>query len=281
MVFRNSADRLPSILIIFLTCLDFVVYFTVDSVVLLGLYFLLGIFPKGCICAWNHHHQHIPTYRFKPLNRLLELSYAFHTGVTTHLWLLHHVLGHHHHYLDQSRDESRWKRADGSTMGALEYTLDVAATAYYRGYQVGRKHPRLYRTHLICTLVTLLLLGILTWYQPVQALFVFILPMITGLLITAWATYDHHAGLDTADDFEASYNNLNPLFNLLTGNLGYHTAHHYKQGVHWSQLPELHEEIKDRIPQILFRESLWDVVTDNPVVRFLNRIIYRLTGLNT
>ncbi len=268
MVFRNSADRIPTSLILLFTCLDFAVYFSVDSVSLLVAYFLVGIIPKGCICSWNHHHQHIPTFRIKWLNRLLEFSYALHTGVTTHLWLLHHVLGHHHHYLDQSKDESRWKRKDGSTMGVVEYTLVIAATAYYRGYQVGRKHPRLYRIHLISTLITLVLVSLLTWYQPVQSLFVFIIPMIAGLLITAWATYDHHAGLDTQNDFEASYNNLNPLFNVLTGNLGYHTAHHFKQGVHWSELPGLHEEIKNEIPQELFRESLWDVVVDNPVYRF-------------
>ena len=29
---------------------------------------------------------------------------------------------------------------------------------------------------------------------------VFLLPMIIGLLITAWATYDHHAGLDEEED---------------------------------------------------------------------------------
>jgi len=34
----------------------------------------------------------------------------------------------------------------------------------------------------------------------------------------------------------------------LSGNLGYHTAHHYKPGVHWSKLPELHAKIADRIP---------------------------------
>ncbi len=95
-------------------------------------YFVLTIIPKGCICAWNHHHQHTVTFKWLPLNRLLELSYALHTGVTTNLWLLHHVLGHHHNYLDQTKDESRWKRKSGEKMGMIEYTLSVALTAYYR-----------------------------------------------------------------------------------------------------------------------------------------------------
>jgi len=259
-VLKNISDRIPVLLIFSLTLLDFVVYFSVDSVWFLLGYFVLMLVPKGSICAWNHHHQHTLTYKWMPLNRLIELSYAFHTGVTTNLWLLHHVLGHHHHYLDQTKDESRWMRKDGTTMGVVEYTLVVALTAYYRGYQVGKRYPKHYRVHLLYTVITFSLLAILTWFKPLQSLMLFVLPMITGLLITAWATYDHHAGLyEKEDPFKASYNNLNPIFNFMTGNLGYHTAHHYKQGLHWSELPALHETIKHKIPDNLYFSSVWDM----------------------
>jgi fatty acid desaturase len=182
------------------------------------------------------------------------------------------VFGHHHNYLDQTKDESRWTRDDGTKMGELEYTLTVAATAYYRGYLVGRRYPNHYRTHLISTALTLAIVTSLVIYPPLQAVMLFILPMIAGLLITAWATYDHHAGLSTENDFCASYNTMNPIFNIMTGNLGYHTAHHYKQGVHWSELPKLHEEIKDRIPAETYRQSGWDVLLDIPVFRFIFRL---------
>ena len=271
---RHPADRWPVTIILMLTLLDFLMYFLVDNIWVLMTYFVLMIIPKGCICAWNHHHQHTKTFKSTFMNRLLEMSYALHTGVTTNLWLLHHVFGHHHNYLDQTKDESRWKREDGSTMGELEYTLNVAATAYYRGYLVGKRYPHHYRTHLIYTILAAAIVTSLVIYQPMQAIWLFVLPMIVGLLITAWATYDHHAGLDSEDDFEASYNTMNPAFNLMTGNLGYHTAHHYKQGVHWSELPALHEKIKHRIPAELYRTgTYWDMVTDWPVIRFIFRLI--------
>jgi fatty acid desaturase len=257
-VIRKTADRVPVAIITSLTALDFVMYFTIDNVWLLLVYFLVMIIPKGCICAWNHHHQHTRTFTNVFMNRLLEISFALHTGVTTNLWLLHHVLGHHHNYMDQTKDESRWKRKDGTTMGELEYTLSVAGTSYYRGYLVGKRYPKLYRQHLIYTVFTFALVAALTIYQPVQALLLFILPMIVSLLITAWATYDHHAGLDeTEDPMKASYNIMSPTFNVLTGNLGYHTAHHFQQGLHWSELPALHDQIKDRIPEDLYIEPFW------------------------
>ena len=260
LIFKHKEDILPVSLVLALTALDFALYFTVDSVAVLVGYWLLMLLPKGVICAWNHHHQHTMTFRAAPLNRLLELAYALHTGVTSHLWVLHHVLGHHHHYLDQHQDESRWARKDGSTMGPLEYAWDVASTAYYRGYQVGKRFPKAQRIYLTFTAVTFVLLLVLCWFKPMQAVFLFVLPMAVSLYFTAWVTYDHHSGLHTDDPYEASYNNTGRLFNVLTGNLGYHTAHHLKQGVHWSKLPALHAEIAHRIPASLYKPSTFSVL---------------------
>ncbi|NQV65235.1 MAG: fatty acid desaturase, partial [SAR86 cluster bacterium] len=182
--------------------------------------------------------------------------------------------GHHHNYLDQDLDQSRWKRADGTEMGMWEYTLIVAGTAYYRGYLVGKAHPKHYRTHLIYTIAVIALVTALLVYRPLAALMIFVLPMITGLLITAWATYEHHAGLDEPEDhFLASYNNINPIFNIMTGNLGYHTAHHYRQGTHWSELPRLHKTIQDNIPAQMYKTSFWE---------YLNRPFFlRLLGMSS
>ncbi|WP_432471487.1 fatty acid desaturase [Amphritea sp. HPY] len=255
-IFRYKEDRWPVAIILLLTVIDFVLYFTLDNLTLLFAYYLLMIIPKGTICAWNHHHQHLFTFRNTPLNRGLEFFYALHTGVTTHLWRLHHVLGHHLNFLDQEKDESRWMRKDGSKMGVIEYTWDVAITAYPRGYTVGKRHPKQLKPFIIYSLITFLIVALMVWYKPVPALLLFVLPMITSLLFTAYVTYEHHSGLDTKNEFEASYNNLNPLFNRLTGNLGYHTAHHHKQGVHWSKLPALHATIADKIPESLYQKSI-------------------------
>jgi fatty acid desaturase len=257
-LFKYSEDRLPVTVVLAVTALDVALYLWLDSPWLLAAYWLLMIVPKGVLSAWNHHHQHTPTFRFAALNRVLELCYALQTGVTTHTWLLHHVLGHHVNYLDQTKDESRWKRDSGQQMGLVEYCVRLAATAYPRAYSVGLRYPRLRRTFLIFTALTALLLVAMIAYRPLPALLVFVLPMISSLLFTAWVTFDHHAGLDADDKFEASYNITNRWFNRLTGNLGYHTAHHHSGGLHWSRLPALHATLVDRIPAHLYRRSSFD-----------------------
>ena len=261
---KHQADLLPVTLIVALSVVDLAAYFIVDSVWVLAALWLILALPKGAVSSWNHHHHHVATFRHGWLNRGYELCLGLHTGVTSTLWTLHHTLGHHLNYLDQERDESRWKRRDGTAMGVVEYTLTVAGTAYWRGFVVGRRFPRHQRRFLIWTAVTLAILGVLLWHRPMQGLFLYALPMACTLLFTAWATYDHHTGLESPSPFEASYNIDNRWYNVVTGNLGLHTAHHYRQGVHWSQLPELHEQIRERIPKALYKRSAFELFLRDP-----------------
>ena len=256
-LFRHREDVIPVLCIVSLSLLDLLVYCCANSIWLLAAWLLLVIGPKACICSWNHHHQHLLTFRQPLLNRLLELSYAFHTGITTNAWVLHHVLGHHVNYLDQSKDESAWKRRDGSTMGELEYTLAIALTGYPRAFGVSRRYPRHQPAFFGMGFVVLLLLAAAFFWKPLNALFVFAIPMLAGYLITCWHTYCHHAGLDTQNPYEASHNIMHRSYNILTGNLGYHTAHHVKPGLHWSKLPEFHATIADRIPHDLYIEPFF------------------------
>jgi fatty acid desaturase len=167
------------------------------------------------------------------------------------------VLGHHVHYLDQTKDESAWKRRDGTTMGELEYTVVIALTGYLRAFHVARRYPRYQSGFFGMGLVVLLLLGAAFAWNPLNALFVFAIPMVAGYVITCWHTYCHHAGLDTQNPYEASHNIMHRSYNILTGNLGYHTAHHVKPKLHWSKLPEFHATIADRIPDHLYIEPFF------------------------
>jgi len=252
---RYKEDRLPVAIILSIFASDLWVYFTVTNYWVLAAWISFALAAKIFIASWNHHHQHVHTFTREVLNRLLEIVYTFHTGITTNVWVLHHNLGHHVNYLDQTKDESGWKRASGKTMGAFEYTVTTGLTGYLRAFRVGRRYPKHLKKCKSMGIVNLILLGCLTWHNPTNALLVFLLPMTLIYFGTCWFTYYHHAGLDTEDPFKASHNITNKFYNLLSGNLGYHTAHHLKQGLHWSKLPELHKSIEHKIPSELIDPS--------------------------
>ena len=247
-IFRHREDRVPVGLIAAFFACDVLAYAFVDSPALLVLWLVVGFIPRGGVCAYNHHHQHLTVFRSAPLNRLLELMYGLQTGIISHGWVLHHSLGHHVNYLDQRADESRWRRADGRPMNEAEYSLEVGATAYGRLWKVARRTGKYTRIFLVMAAVTLAIVAALVAHRPIPALIMFVVPMVIMLFYTAWATFTHHAGKKTTSHFVASNNILHRGYNMLTGNLGYHTAHHYRPGVHWSKLPALHDAIAHDIP---------------------------------
>jgi fatty acid desaturase len=247
-IFRYREDRVPVALIAAFFACDVLAYAFVDSPALLMLWVVVGFIPRGAVCAFNHHHQHLTVFRHALPNRLLELMYGLQTGIISHGWVLHHSLGHHVNYLDQRSDESRWRRDDGTPMNEVEYSLVVGGTAYGRVWKVARRTGKYTGIFLVMAAVTLAIVAGLVAYRPIPALLVFVAPMTIMLFYTAWATFTHHAGKQTSSHFVASNNILHRGYNILTGNLGYHTAHHYRPGVHWSRLPALHDTIAHEIP---------------------------------
>jgi len=209
----------------------------------------------------NHHHQHLNTFRSPVLNRLYDLALALQTGVSPYAWVLHHNLGHHVNYLNQhpheSPDESAWTRPDGTQMSRVEYTIDMLKRHQLDIVRIGMRHRKYLRSFLLMKLPLYGLLGLGLWIDPVNTLLIFIVPGFLTLTHTIWATYEHHAGCDPSGHHDASMNRENRLFNVLTGNLGLHTAHHKRPGVHWSLLPGVHAAMRDQIPQERFIDGFW------------------------
>jgi fatty acid desaturase len=218
---------------------------------------LLGMF----VAPINHHHQHVNTFRAAWLNRLYELVLALQTGVGPYNWVLHHNLGHHVNYLNQPPhehpDQSRWRRPDGTPMGRLEYSIDLLLHHQIDIVRVGLRHPRYLRAFLLMKLPLWGGIGVGLWLRPLETILVFLVPSFLTLFHTIWATYEHHAGCPGNSHLDGSLNRDNRLYNWLTGNLGLHTAHHKRPGLHWSLLPLLHARIRDEIPEEQILETFW------------------------
>ncbi len=251
---RNRIDYYPVTVILFIFVIDLGVFLFSTAIVVPILWVSASLIIKGLICSWNHNHQHCNFFTRPWANRLIELIMGLQTGIVGEGWVLHHTLGHHINYLDQSKDESAWKTPEGKVMSQMEYTFMVGLMAYPTAFNVGKRYPKS-RYRLIQNIVlTLSVLGLFLWINWLKALTIFIIPMVILFFMTIHKTYYHHAGLDHPDPYQATYNITDRWYNFFTCNLGYHTAHHLQCGRHWSELPKLHDEIKDKIPSHLYRE---------------------------
>jgi len=259
-VLRYAADIRPVSMVLASFVLHIGFYwFASPAIALIAMLPLVAL--STMVAAFNHHHQHVNAFRSPFLNRVYDLVLAVQTGVGPYTWVLHHNLGHHKNYLNQpphaEPDESHWTRKDGSTMGRIEYTLHTFLHHQVDVYRVGRRHPDVFRRYLLMKIPCYAFLAIGFYLNPLNYLIVFFIPSILALMHTCWATYEHHAGVSSTEHVEASVNREHPLFNLVTCNLGLHTAHHMFPGRHWSELPRLHASIRDQIPEAQLLQTFW------------------------
>ncbi len=254
--YRHRADIPASILIAVVFSLQLWAFFSIDHALPLagtvGLLMALQV-SCGAICH-NHHHVNIFTRPWA--NRLIETVMYLQTGTSPWSWTIHHNIGHHRDYLDQAKDPSRWQEADGSVMHRLKYDFYNAAMIYPEIWRIGPQHPIVFsRFKRWFVLGNLALLGFML-INPLNALIVFVLPMVMMLVVLLDNTFQQHSGLATHDHHLASRNVEHPLYNVTSWNLGYHTAHHLHPGIHWSKLPALHRRIRHRIPAVLISPKL-------------------------
>lgn len=255
-IYRYREDILPSLIVLGIFTLQLWAFFFVESLwavagVMLGLLACSAL--PGSIA---HNHHHVPTFRHAWLNRPYELLLFLETGVLPFAWTLHHNLGHHKDYLEQDKDPANWRLPDGRVMSRLRYDVSGALRIYPELVRIGRGHPELFRRFKVWSTIALALLGLFLLIDPLKALLLFVAPVPVMYLGLMDNTYMQHSDLDTASGFTASRNTTSRLYNLISGNLGYHTAHHMKPHVHWSRLPELHARVEALIPAGLKCESV-------------------------
>lgn len=247
-LYRYREDIAPSLVVLAVFAIQLCTFFFVDSLwVVAGV--MLGLLAFSAMPgSISHNHHHVSTFTRPLLNRGYEIILFLETGVPPYAWTLHHNLGHHKDYLDQEKDPANWRMADGSVMSRVRYDVVGALRIYPEIWRIGRAYPELFRRFKLWSSISLAVLGVFMLIDPLKALVLFVAPMPIMYLGLLDNTYMQHSDLDTRSELTASRNTVSKLYNFISWNLGYHTAHHIKPYVHWSRLPELYAELEPQIP---------------------------------
>ena len=214
-----------------------------------------------------HLHIHRPFSTKTWLNLMLDLSMGLTTGMTASNWRIQHRYGHHRGIDQPYRPDRAWETARYSALGALSFSIRSiwptfwrpVAEAFRKGVLKDVKSPINYRWAFVeQSLLILFALSLLAW-KPGLVL-TFLLPWYALIaFISRYVDYLNHYGCDehSPNPYERANNSLSPVFNRVCNNFGYHTAHHLKPAAHWTELPEIHAKIVDRVPARLLKPFSW------------------------
>lgn len=219
-----------------------------------------GVLFASMIC-WNlqcisHNFIHNPFFASPWLNRLFGVLETLAIG-------LPHQLYHHYHMNHHWGNNDRVGR-DGSTRdwsSTYRHGKDGQHEAFWRYcllsffrvevspvLKVAVRHGRANVAQVVVeTLALVTLWALMVWVSWPYFVFFYLPSYFFGWVLSYAEGYLEHYGAEPGNPLANSVSSYNRLYNLLWFNNGYHQEHHYNPRCHWTQMPELHEQLRPRL----------------------------------
>ena len=214
------------------------------------LVFFLQLLLSTLTVVVVHNHTHISFFTSKRFNRFLDYWLSICQACPVSFFLPFHQ-GNHHAFTGQDQDVSKVRGNESYCfLGFCLHPFKVLPHLwrFIRDHRnlLQKKLARRIKVELIILISIEIILFSL---DPIKFLYAVLIPQAMAFHIMLASNFLQHAGLSNSVFMNSSRNFTGKIFNLIYQNVGYHTAHHHKPSLHWSQLPICHQEIENQIPK--------------------------------
>ena len=208
-----------------------------------------------------HNHLHRGIFHSHRLNLLWRGVLSFGALYPASANVPSHNLVHHHFgdngqpdWADPQHVRFRWNLLN------LIHFPNIAGPNTFAGvakWAATTRQASFGRQYLAETIFAFGLTGALLLYDFWPALCFVVLPQFYGARCILRINLIQHDGTDTSSEWNHSRNFVGRFFNWIMCNNGYHTIHHNRAGLHWSELAEAHRrEVAPRIDPSLDEPSM-------------------------
>lgn len=217
-----------------------------------------------------HNHNHCRVFVGKRANAAYSAALSFFYGYPTFAWIPTHNENHHRYVNREGDVTATWRLERRNTAWAAFVYFFYSASwqapltsAYLR--RVRARSPRawawllcqyviVFGGHLAACAVAIRLHGLRTGALVyLSALGIPAAGALWGLMFT---NYVQHVECDETSQWDHSRNFVSRWMNFLVFDNGFHTVHHQRAVLHWSQARAAHEAIADRIDPRLNESSI-------------------------
>lgn len=218
-----------------------------------------------------HNHMHTPTLKERWQNQLFSHWISVFYGYPVFAWTPTHNLNHHR-YLNKHGDATiTWRHTNRHN--ALVAGTYFFVSAYHQGFwikdfiaQAKEKNPPLHRRILAQYAITygahaaFLAVAVMV-HGPALGARTYVLSLGLPAFFALWTVmlfnYSQHVHTDPWSKRNHSRNFTGKLLNYLLFGNGYHTVHHDKANLHWSDAAAAHAKIAHEIDPRLCHRSMW------------------------
>ncbi len=222
----------------------------------------LSLFMGVAVAVISHNHNHLGIFRSRGWNLGASYVISLFYGYPAIGWVPTHNQVHHK-YNNGPEDSSRSPKyfKGNHLLGLLVYPTMTGLT---QSKEIHRFLAGLWKKDRTAFLMAIseyvVFFGVMAALLVIdwkKALLFFVIPQQFALFMIQCFNYVQHVETNTGSKWNHSRNFVSPVLNALLFNNGYHTVHHHKPGVHWSQTPALHRELAPNIHPSLLERSWW------------------------
>jgi fatty acid desaturase len=214
--------------------------------------------------AIQHNHAHVPIFRFRVLNRLMDLVLHLITGMPQLFWQSHHLRRHHGEPEAEFDWSSTYSFRDARRVSRpidwVYYRLTFLPLFHAESLaeMLRRRHRGEMSRFLLLMAAFAASSAALAWaFGPWRWLVVFGVAYFHCGTALGSLNYLQHFACYRADGKHWAWTFTSPLHNFLTYNNGYHMLHHLRPGLHWSEMPAAHRADPSYTPADLVENGLF------------------------
>lgn len=257
---RYKADRLTLVYMAITTLAFLAQWVWGFNVIAYFVYLYLSI----AVTVIAHNHNHIPIWRNKSLNALTDYWLTIFYGFPAFAWVPTHNMNHHALNNREGDYTLTYRLTENNHLLMLLFYPTMSS--YYQQKPIREylksqwTKDRGYFWFCISQYILLALwiaaALIIDWKK---ALIFVVIPQQVGLFSVLIFNYVQHVHADEESKYNHSRNFIGFLNKMLFNN-GYHTVHHEKAGMHWSNAPEAHAKIATLIAPELQERGFWGFI---------------------
>jgi beta-carotene hydroxylase len=213
------------------------------------------------VSVMTHNHNHINMWTSKPLNLLTDWWLTVFYGMPIFVWIPTHNRNHHR-YNNKEGDVTRTYRhtEDNNFVSLIQYPTISGVNQMRESIipymsELKAKNPKQYRENWIQLGVLAAWMLIFLIWNWKKALFFVVIPQQVAQITVIVFNYVQHVHADEESEYNHSRNFM--WVNFLLLNNGYHTIHHMRANLHWSEAPAGHAKIAHLIDPELTEKSFW------------------------
>jgi beta-carotene hydroxylase len=208
-----------------------------------------------------HNHNHVPMWKSSFLNHVMDNWITIFYGFPAFAWTPTHNKNHHKFNNREGDYTITYRFSESNNIFTLlsypsisSYFQQSPVMNHLRG--LYKNKPRKFALAILqyATLgLFIAITMILDWRKPLPYV---VVPQQAALFVIMIFNYIQHVHADEESDYNHSRNFTSGFTNFMLFNNGYHTAHHNKASIHWSQLPQAHARIAAQIEPNLNQTSI-------------------------